>query len=427
MKLATAIVFSTYVMVGCQIPQNGQIMEADAGEDESLALDGDDTQAIQDSSADANVDAFNDASTDAGPFSPNPRLVDLEPNHSLDLGPYQCTTAPGDLSCARVTEFSGFTYDAKNHQLLMFGGGHATTFTDSVYRFDINSLEWSALYEQTPCDYLTLDNLDTTRGAWLSGPSGPYPRPISRHTYDELIVVGDELIMLASANGKGSCAEPIDNSDDPYHFPARVAHYDITANTWSFSETAKGDHRAGYDYPGADYDPLSGLVVSLGAQHLEVYDPVTKTEEVVVQGDYGDEHAFPERGEMGIEASLVYFPPNDKFYYIGRHNLERVTVWELSLHRSDMGNSTLQVVETTGTPPEQRRGFAYDNHNEIIGGGVRDGKFYAFHPEERSWEELAIQGDTPGNVAFHALAFDPINNVFFFLDMNHEMWAYRYR
>ncbi len=365
---------------------------------------------------------------DAGPFTPNPRLAELASNHAMALGDYECVQEPGDAPCKRVTEFSGFVYDAGRHQLLMFGGGHATTFTDSVYRFDLDSLRWEAIYPQTPCSSLVLSNLDRERGVWLDGPAGPYPRPVSRHTYDELAVVNGEFIVLASPNGRGGCAPEEPDMSDPFFMRGRVAHFDLATKTWSFSPTAEGDvGPRGALYPGTDYDPVSGNIVSVSRDLVQWYDPRTRVSTPVVWGNGGGDAAFPMRAEMGIEGSLVYYPPTDRFYFFGKNRSERVRVWELTLDRDTPSASRLQLLETTGPASPRRRGYALDTRNNVIGGGSSDGMFYIFHPEERRWEEMEIQGETPKTVSFHALAYDPVNNVFFFLDVDHKMWAYRYR
>ena len=57
--------------------------------------------------------------------APNPILTAIPPNTALDLGAYT-----SDALCGvpiQVTDFSRFTYDSQRHQLLLFGGGHAST------------------------------------------------------------------------------------------------------------------------------------------------------------------------------------------------------------------------------------------------------------------------------------------------------------
>ena len=51
-----------------------------------------------------------------------------------------------------MTDYSGFVYDPKNHQMLAFGGGHATTMTDAIVALPLGGdLVWKSLYQPTPC------------------------------------------------------------------------------------------------------------------------------------------------------------------------------------------------------------------------------------------------------------------------------------
>src|SRR5690606_33730694 len=145
----------------------------------------------------------------ASNFEPHTSLTTLPPGMAKDLGEYRCSGPESAFMCTRITDFSGFTYDKKRHQFLMFGGGHATTFTDALMSLDMRAsspLTWKELYPPTPCSSMTIDDMDHNLGAWKSGPLGPYPRPYSRHTYDKLQVVGDEFIMLMTGTLRGGCA-----------------------------------------------------------------------------------------------------------------------------------------------------------------------------------------------------------------------------
>jgi hypothetical protein len=58
---------------------------------------------------------------------------------------------------------------------------------------------------------------------------------------------------------------------------------------------------------------------------------------------------------------------------------------------------------------------------------VTDNIFYAFDPRTGQWSSETIQGGSPGTQSFHALAYDPIDNVFIFITNDRRTWAYRYR
>ncbi len=112
---------------------------------------------------------------------PNPRLSALAENTATDLGPLRLENPDGEPeeNANRVTDFSGMTYDPHNHRILMFGGGHATTFTDAIYAFDFGTLAWKALYKPTPQKFYRPENLENA--FWKAGGEGPYPRPVAPH------------------------------------------------------------------------------------------------------------------------------------------------------------------------------------------------------------------------------------------------------
>jgi hypothetical protein len=58
---------------------------------------------------------------------------------------------------------------------------------------------------------------------------------------------------------------------------------------------------------------------------------------------------------------------------------------------------------------------------------VHGNRFYAFNPVTKSWTTKDIQGGSPGNQAFHAVAYDDVNNVFLFVTEDRQTWAYRYK
>src|SRR4051794_23416616 len=83
------------------------------------------------SSASAPSDATTggDAATSGGndaqsSHAPNPRLAGIADGTAIDLGKFTCSSPAGEdpTSCHQMTDYSGFVYDPKNHQMLAFGG-----------------------------------------------------------------------------------------------------------------------------------------------------------------------------------------------------------------------------------------------------------------------------------------------------------------
>ena len=309
----------------------------------------------------------------------------------------------------------------------MFGGGHTSTNYDSLNTFDLNTLKWIEEYPPTPCSWMTKENFHYGQGYWRQGPpDGPYPRAAARHTTDQLVVVGDEFIVLTHVEGNGPCTGFPKYTSYDFTSLARPSHYNFQTRTWSFS-TADG----GQQWPGAEYDPVSKKIVLLGVVGLDIYDPATKTKRRAIDLSRSpvimDQKGNRLPNHLYYNNNLVYFPPNQKMYYFENRTRR---VYELNLNRQDFSKSTITRLDSAGTPPPGNPiGYAYDPVNRVIGGGPIRNTFYVYDPEANEWKSRVVEGGTPGSIAFHAIAFDPVNNVFIFVtdrDSRRRTWAYRY-
>lgn len=347
---------------------------------------------------------------------PHPKLAGLADNTALDLGRYVCNQPPDDpADCETITDYSRLVYDRFNHQLLMFGGGHAATHRTDVDVFDLETLRWASAYPSTPCSAMRVSNVGP-QAEWRS--TG---HPIARHTYDMLLMADNvkRLLLLGSTTGIGVCLERPQGQNDPYMISGRIGVYDPVQKSWSYS-TAGTD--GWMTYAAAEYDPPSGQVVIIDYSSLWTYDPVKQT--AIWQQS-------SRREDLGYAKNLVYFPPNQKMYYFADGN----AVFEVELNRTHFSWSTIKRVSGIkgDVPKLPETGFAYDGVNRIIGGGIVDGVFHAFDPATRTWTARKIQTtgaeSSVGSVAFHALDYDPVNNVFLFLsdyESGRRTWAYRY-
>jgi hypothetical protein len=365
---------------------------------------------------------------DPGPGTPNPLFTNVPSNTAVYLGAYKCSPVGGENvdRCKFVTDYSGMIFDSKRRQMVAFGGGHASTNYDAVNTFNLDTLTWTEKYQPTDCaSMLRPGNYDATRGAWLSGPSGPYPRPASRHSYDLLVIAEDldELVLLEYVEGNMSCP----GMNNVYNFwsTAKVPHYNLASNQWTFS-----DANPEMQFPAAEYDPVSKKVIILGTDGLRIYDPVTKIKDTAIDLN-SVRRVLDENGGLlpnavlGYANELVYYPPNQKMYYFERTSKR---VFEVTLDRADFSKSQIQRLATTGTQSwHQQPSYAYDFVSGIIGGGVYNNVFYAFNPITRAWTESLIQGGAPGNQAFQALSYDPVNNMYIFITDNRQTWGYRYK
>jgi hypothetical protein len=351
-----------------------------------------------------------------GASGPHPQLTDIEDNTALDLGQYTCRAPEDDpRGCETITDYSRLVYDRFNHQLLMFGGGHAATHRTDVDAFDLGTLRWASAYPSTPCSEMRLANRGPNADWRSTG------HPIARHTYDMLLIADNtrRLLLLSSTTGQGNCIEKPSPDQDPYFLTGRIGVYDPVARAWSYSTASTGGWQP---YAAAEYDPVSGRVVVIDYNSLWTYDPIKQTR---------TQHLSYSNEGLSYGKNLVYFPPNRKMYYIADGD----AIFEVDLSRTNFGWTSIRRVSGIkgDIPKLPETGFAYDSVNRIIGGAVREGVFHAYDPLSRTWTARrmrAIPPDRPvGSVAFHALDYDPVNNVFFFIsdyESGRRTWAYRY-
>ena len=347
---------------------------------------------------------------------PHPKLAALADNTALDLGRYACNQPPdAPADCETITDYSRLVYDRFNHQLLMFGGGHAATHRTDVDVLDLATLRWASAYPSTPCSAMRVANVGP-RAEWRS--TG---HPIARHTYDMFLMADNvkRLLLLGSTTGIGVCLERAPGGNDPYMIAGKIGVYDPVDKSWSYSAAATGGWMT---YAAAEYDPPSGQVVIIDYHSLWTYDPLKQT---------ATWQQSSRREELGYAKNLVYFPPNQRMYYIA----DGRDVFEVELNRTHFSWSTIKRVSGVkgDIPKLPETGFAYDAVNRVIGGGIVNGVFHAYDPATRTWTARTIQtagSERPvGSVAYHALDYDPVNNVFFFIsdyESGRRTWAYRY-
>ena len=382
------------------------------------------------------VSLYHMYSVNAAPTT-NQTLLNLPINTAKSLGKY---TSNQLLECpahyGTITDFGRFTYDSNNHQMLLWGGGHAATLRDDVDVFNLNTLNWGSAYNTTPMSEMTPTNYDKVTGGWKT--SG---HPISRHIYDMLTFAPNtgELLMMAGTQAGSNCVASwwpeFDNNSN--YYPGKIWHYNPVSKIWRVSKSAIAlGHDEWLRYgASSEYDPISGKVIVMDTYGLWVYDPVTETQVKVIDNP---------RLDITNASNLIYYPPNQKMYYI----MKTGSVAELTLNRSDFTKSTINVLadvvgakfgSTPANGDNDEVGWAYDSVNKIIGGGVRDSKFYVFDPRVKAWAVKNMIIDAPsgvvsGTVAAHSLDYDPINNVFIYITGRSDTgsgwekytWTYKY-
>jgi hypothetical protein len=339
------------------------------------------------------------------PFAANPKL-NLPDNTAIDLGPFNWEMPDGETPTGAVTDYSGMVYDMHNHRILVFGGGHAATYTDAIYCFDLAQLKWSALYKPTPHKYYTKENMD--RGFWKAGDATDYPRPVGRHTYDLLVIPQDQegLWLLMSGDGPSAAAPGFG------YWGGAAGAYDFKTARWRMLPKCPFGSYGGV----SEYDPVSKQIFGALGQGIWSYDPQTGTSKQILD-NITDMHKV-----SGYCGTMLYFPPDGKMYVIS----QKTKIWSLELDRADLTKSKITPLSPQGQCLSDECAFAFDSKNSVIGGGVKDNVFYVYDPAQNAWVSHQIEGVQPGTMTFHCLIYSPVDNAYIFI-ANKRTWAYRWK
>lgn len=136
-----------------------------------------------------------------------------------------------------IGAYSGFTWDSRRGDLIIYGGGHANYGGNDLYRFKATTLTWERM--SLPSDVLTLGPTP-----WLTV-DGADASPPSAHTYDNNIYlpIADRFLTFGGpifGNGEPFEKREPDNSTritGPYFFdPARADANKVGGLTGSHSQ-----------------------------------------------------------------------------------------------------------------------------------------------------------------------------------------------
>lgn len=411
MRLLLPLLLTVAGCTGAPGPLDSGMNPVDAGEPSDAGA--------PDAGNAAPVDAGSTGPVDAGavgPFAPNPRFANLPAGGTLDLGPAEPGLPSG------LTDYSGFTYDSDHHRVLAFGGGHATVQSSGLYALDLSAtdLQWAPLYALTPLADMTCEHFDEPNGAWTV----PFEQPLSRHTYDMLEVApaqpgtptefwmwksGDAVNGEVADRMQSACLSSGGSANIYWGNAGRASVFTFETGRWRFPATT---FPGGWGSSAMEYDPVGRQLVSLSAGGVQVM-PLATGVEATLTGD-------PTDGVHNDEDTLVYSAVDDAFYLTSSDR----KLWRLRLDRA-AGTFTLTQVTFSGPTPDGSTGFDYDSRNQVLGGGVSAGRFFIYDPRTSTFSAQRVPAAS--DLRFHAIVYDPVNDVFLYHGEDRHTWAYRYR
>lgn len=312
---------------------------------------------------------------------PNTKMKDVFPPSGGH--PAWGVSGPRDV----IGAWGGGALDTKRNAMVFNGGGHEGYGGNEVYAFWLATLKWERLTDPSPImrdDAVRADGSKLERWKVIGDVA-----PISTHTYGSLIYIPSVDRVMRS----GGADYRIGWSLDP-----RIWLFDPQTRAWQF---IPGSQLGGIRY--AQYDPVTGLVISIGVGSLNTYNPVTQ-----------DIKKHPlERMSNGLVMTGVLDPHNrvflDSTYNAKGHGLP------LLIYRIE-ATGRLQgpyKQPTTGaTEFDHPRGFTYDSKRKRVVGYIHGADVGYLDTDTWVWERFKnetspYQPVKPSGIGYDASADSP--------------------
>ncbi|MGB1110668.1 MAG: hypothetical protein ACPG4N_09945, partial [Gammaproteobacteria bacterium] len=226
-------------------------------------------------------------------------IKNLKPNTALDIGAFEWEKPAGGPKIGSVLDYSGMVYDPHHNRMLVFGGGHSTTWTDAVYALDLTTFQWTSLYQPSPYAIYQPDNMQAS--FWKDSLGPDYPRPVGRHSYDLLVVPQQrkELFMLRAGTAGSKVTNRLGFKTYDSMMGGAWGVMDLQTHQWETIPRINNDFgRLGGV---AEYDPISEKIIVLGVRQAYAVDVETREAEVII----------PKLPVSAYSGSMVYCPEDD--------------------------------------------------------------------------------------------------------------------
>jgi len=371
---------------------------------------------------------------DRPPPPPDDTLASLKPGTFRSVGDWHGDDPVG----ASRSDYSSIVYDLKRKRWLFpLGGGHGAFNPTNIVAYPKAGMVGNQL--QRVELYPSMTNAE--QAASVVDPAGFYVsthHPLGgQHTYNGMLVLGDQLHRLTAYATQAPMRYDLANPLPGGH----AWHFDAEATFWDYGRrqvfTHGGDSKPNqpFMFPWSyvcDAEPTQDGRILVAAHQgffgaLWLYDPATKRGDQITR--------VGALGVLGLPPSLVYYPPDRKYYAFVQTGPEGVPtpyvvrVFACDFNAASPRNTVVAEITGSQTGPYpkfrernsyDRLSLSYDAVNKNIGGCVFDGFYHAFKPETREWKKtlLVPEAGTTGtpNQVFNCCARDPESNCLLVLN-----------
>ncbi len=320
-------------------------------------------------------------------------------------------TGPTSLMVA----WSGGAFDTKRNRLVIWGGGHYDYWGNAVYAFDINTLKWNRLTNNSSMAGWT----DTTTGGLCHSIMPSDGLPAARHTYDGITYIPDPIDRLwANGGAIMKCG-----------FPDRLTwEFDFNNNTWQ----RKADEQLN---PGAGnicaYDAKNQSVwLQVGGQYLlQEYNLAQDNWNVNNNGNpVIHNNSWCPYGGFTDNATGALDPDHHHFVAVGNGiydwNLDTASSWCYTVP-SSKGDASLTVSSNPG--------FVWDAAAHVFVGWNGGANVYTLDPLTWTWTKITpsagnkvIPTNPPTAGTYGRFQYIPSKNAFIAVNsINEDVWVYK--
>jgi len=319
-----------------------------------------------------------------------------------------CPQPYAAFTCESVmAAWSGGAYDTVRDRMVVYGGGHADSWYNNVFAFDLPNMKWARLSEMGGGATGTSPGLNWRDGRLES--CGFYPKgtvslpsTVMNSTgtivepskcFTEPVLSQLDLQQPRSSHTYGGVFVDVKGRycsiGETYYINARGSRVSICFDPVTARWSRIADRPSGVGGRGQTAVDAKGHVWSMAGESGRIgqYDPVANTWKVWGYNNYDA------GGGMDIDRKRHHA-------YVLRQNSDGTYVtrrWDLNNATTLASRVPYTNVVTTGTPALGKRpGFAYADRLDrfYAWGGGRD--VHVFDPATATWKKLTPGGDDPG-------------------------------
>jgi hypothetical protein len=365
---------------------------------------------------------------DGGPIVITDFINDMEPNSWREIPASEMATVSPAVNHypfeAVVTAWGGGAYDSVNDRMIIFGGGHADSFVNNVFAFDLGPAKW-VRFSEMPAALNTMDNPTGAYADKRLETCGLYPREDVT-----TLNIPDEWLTPSGYVMKERCEEPsiIAQMDDQQprstHTYGNVAFspttkrfYNLGSSAGYPSAQATSNRTSAFDFEtrtwsrkadnvhiaigGASATDGRGHIFYLSQYDASEYDPVADTWASLPSG--ADTQSYYSGAAVDTKRDRLVLTSDGQ-------NIQTFNLGEAGKPR------IASVTQGLSAPISSALAFEYDSKRDRYFAWAGGRTMYWLNPDTATWTTTTATNEDPGgmpvNGCFGKLRYSKTYDVF---------------